>query len=55
MGLSHRAVYQRTANQFGVISRNQALEAGMSPGKIAWALRSGSWATVHPGVYRLAG
>ncbi|MDQ2725846.1 MAG: type IV toxin-antitoxin system AbiEi family antitoxin, partial [Actinomycetota bacterium] len=53
--LSHRDVYHRAASQFGLISRAQALEKGMTAGQIARASTSGAWVTVHPGVYRLAG
>jgi very-short-patch-repair endonuclease len=55
MGLSSVAAYQRATNQFGLISRAQALEDGMTPGQIAWASASGAWVRVHPGVYRVAG
>jgi Transcriptional regulator, AbiEi antitoxin len=36
-----------------VVSRGQALAAGMSPDAIAWNLRSGTWQRIHPGVYAL--
>lgn len=53
--LSHSAVYHRAANQFGLITRAQALGKGMTAGQIARASTSGAWVTVHPGVYRVAG
>jgi hypothetical protein len=55
MGFSHRRVYRLAANQFGLITRVQALEQGMSSAQIAWARTSGAWVTVHRGVYRFAG
>ncbi|HET7736774.1 MAG TPA: type IV toxin-antitoxin system AbiEi family antitoxin domain-containing protein [Nocardioidaceae bacterium] len=38
-------------HQAGVISRRQALEAGLEPHDIKRHLRQRHWATVHPGVY----
>ncbi len=37
--------------QAGVVSRSQLLAAGVSPGVLRAALRSGRWRRVHPGVY----
>jgi very-short-patch-repair endonuclease len=37
--------------QSGVISRQQAIDAGISAKTIEWRLRSGAWRRVHPGVY----
>ncbi|MEZ0579568.1 type IV toxin-antitoxin system AbiEi family antitoxin domain-containing protein [Nocardioides sp. MH1] len=37
--------------QDGVISRQQALAAGLAPHAIARLLRRREWAPVHPGVY----
>jgi hypothetical protein len=37
--------------QDGVISRRQALAAGLQPHAIARLLRRREWAQVHPGVY----
>jgi very-short-patch-repair endonuclease len=43
---------QRTADgQAGVISRSQALAAGMTKDAIYARLRSGRWQRIHPGVY----
>ncbi|MGH3176162.1 MAG: type IV toxin-antitoxin system AbiEi family antitoxin domain-containing protein [Streptosporangiaceae bacterium] len=38
-------------NQGGVVSRSQAIRAGLSPGMIKFRVRSGRWRPVHPGVY----
>ena len=38
-------------NQSGVVSRLQALRAGVSPGMIKFRVRSGRWRQIHPGVY----
>ena len=38
-------------NQSGVVSRSQALRAGLSPGMIKFRLSSGRWRQIHPGVY----
>jgi predicted transcriptional regulator of viral defense system len=37
--------------QSGVISRQQATDAGITAKTIEWRLRSGAWRRVHPGVY----
>ena len=37
--------------QSGVVSRSQALRAGMSADMIKFRVRSGRWLQVHPGVY----
>ena len=37
--------------QQGVVSRAQALEAGLSPGQVRWRLQRGRWRAIHPGVY----
>jgi hypothetical protein len=39
----------------GIISRAQALHAGLSEPTIARLVRSGAWIRVYPNVYRLAG
>lgn len=41
--------------QSGAISRDQALDCGMTPTSIADRVRSGRWHLVHPSVYRVAG
>lgn len=40
------------ARQHGAVSRSQVLALGGSRRRIAWALRTGRWVRVHPGVYR---
>jgi hypothetical protein len=40
-----------TDDQAGVVTRRQALDAGMSPGAIAARLKFGRWRRVHVGVY----
>lgn len=37
--------------QSGLVTRTQALEAGLTDHTISWRLASGRWVTVHPGVY----
>jgi hypothetical protein len=37
--------------QCGVVSRSQAVRAGLSPGMIKFRVRSGQWQQLHPGVY----
>jgi very-short-patch-repair endonuclease len=41
--------------QFGVLSRGQALAAGLSPRQIQLRVEAGRWEAVHRGVYRLVG
>jgi hypothetical protein len=41
--------------QRALITRRQALEAGLTPGQIQARLRAGVWIEVRPGVYALAG
>jgi hypothetical protein len=41
--------------QYGVISRDQALEAGVTPDGLQFRLDTGRWEFALPGVYRLAG
>jgi hypothetical protein len=43
------------AKQQGVLSRSQALEAGLGRGAIQHRLDSGEWQRLHPGVYRMRG
>jgi hypothetical protein len=43
------------AKQRGVLSRSQALEAGLGRGAIQHRLDSGEWQRLHPGVYRMRG
>lgn len=44
----------RLRRQYGIISRTQALGAGMTRGQIDQRLRTGRWERLHPGVYRVA-
>lgn len=37
--------------QGGVVTRSQAMRAGMSPGMIKFRVRTGRWQQLHPGVY----
>lgn len=37
--------------QSGVVSRSQAIRAGLSPGMIKFRVRTGRWRQLHPGVY----
>lgn len=43
------------AGQFGVVSRAQAISAGLTATMIQRRLESGRWASAHPGVYVVAG
>lgn len=38
-------------DQQGIVSRRQALAAGLSTAAIEWRLARGDWVAVHPGVY----
>lgn len=42
-------------HQNGVVTRAQALQAGYSDSALVRLCRSGEWAVLHPGVYRLPG
>lgn len=42
-----------TRQQHGVVTRTQALAAGLSPEAIRWRLTRGQWRRVHPGVYQV--
>jgi hypothetical protein len=61
MSINHRiggpdaTVQEMAAGQHGVISRRQAIEAGVTARMIERRTGSGLWVAVHPGVYRLAG
>lgn len=48
-------VFGLAAKQHGLVSRAQALEAGVSSSGIDRRLANGSWTQVHPRVYRLHG
>jgi Transcriptional regulator, AbiEi antitoxin len=42
---------QQARNQDGIITRRQAIRAGVSADKIAWLLKRGTWQQVYRGVY----
>lgn len=46
-----RLLQARIAGQAGLVTRAQALGAGLTDDAIAWRLRSGRWVAAHPGVY----
>jgi hypothetical protein len=43
------------AQQHGLITRSQAVTAGMSPRQVQWRLETGRWLVVETSTYRLAG
>src|ERR1700733_12763579 len=45
------ALRRQARAQGGVITRRQAVQAGVSVDKIAWLLKRGDWRQVHRGVY----
>ncbi|MGH3278021.1 MAG: type IV toxin-antitoxin system AbiEi family antitoxin domain-containing protein, partial [Trebonia sp.] len=42
---------QQELNQAGIVTRKQAMEAGLSADKIAWLLKQGAWRQVFRGTY----
>lgn len=48
-----RRVHEIAQGQAGVVSRQQALKAGMSAGEIYAKIKSGRWHQMHRGVYRI--
>jgi very-short-patch-repair endonuclease len=48
-------VYAFMRRQFGLITRVQALECGLTPRQIAWLVTRGRWRVVRPDVYEVAG
>ncbi len=48
-------LFELASMQYGVVSRTQALDAGLSTRQIDLRVESGRLAVVHPGVYRTAG
>jgi len=44
-------VRRQAREQGGVITRRQAIQAGLSADKISWLLKRGDWSQVHRGVY----
>ena len=54
MAHASAAISELAARQYGVVSRAQALEAGMTAAMIKYRLRCGVWRTVDYGIYRFA-
>lgn len=48
-------VHQQMRRQHGVITRSQALEAGLSEDHVRSLVRRGTWVSIHPSVFRYAG
>jgi very-short-patch-repair endonuclease len=46
-----RSLREQVSLQAGVISRQQALSAGLPGEVVAWRVRSGRWTTIYPGIY----
>jgi very-short-patch-repair endonuclease len=55
MNDAERALMVLAQRQHGTLSRQQALEAGLSPSAIARRLGAGEWVRLFRGAYRLAG
>lgn len=55
MGGVDEKVREQAKRQFGLVTREQALECGLDRHAIDWRLRCGDWVRVHQGVYRLGG
>jgi hypothetical protein len=53
--LVNDALHTITASQHGLISREQALSAGVSPAAWRWLASSDDWQRVYQGVYRRVG
>src|SRR5438445_4058691 len=49
------ALYHLVASQHGLLTRAQALRAGLSPGQWSSITRSDEWAQMYPGVVRRRG
>jgi hypothetical protein len=43
------------ARQLGLITRRQALDAGITPGEIRWRAATGRWNVIRFGVFAVAG
>jgi hypothetical protein len=52
--VSAEALAKVAADQFGHLSREQALACGLTPRQIAWRVLNGTWERVFPRVYRVA-
>lgn len=46
-----RLLQARVNGQSGLLTRAQALDAGISPDRLRWKVKSGRWLTMQPGVY----
>ena len=59
VGSVRRAAHERVATiaarQHGVLSRSQAIDAGLTRHMVATRVRSGLWKRVHPGVFTVVG
>ncbi len=55
MSENERDVLGLATCQWGVITRHQAVERGLSPTTVSRRVRDGRWEIVHPRVYRIAG
>ena len=53
MGIPDRGIEIIATLQHGLVTRAQALEAGLSPSAIARRVSDGAWESVFPGVYRI--
>jgi very-short-patch-repair endonuclease/predicted transcriptional regulator of viral defense system len=53
--MSKERVVEILRDQYGVLSRAQAVKAGLSPRSVDRRLATGRWESVLPGVYRAAG
>jgi hypothetical protein len=51
----NRRVVAIAASQHGIVTREQALAAGLSPQTIQRRVADGSWQRIHSGVYAIAG
>ena len=47
-------IHRLQGQQLGLLTRSQALAAGMTPAAIVWKLRCGEWVTRRRGVYASA-
>ena len=50
--MSETSIHERMTRQHGLITREQALQEGMTDTQIKWRIRTGSWVRVARGVYR---
>jgi len=48
-------LFELAATQYGVVSRAQTIDLGLTPRQVELRLESGRLVSVHPGVYRIAG